>query len=79
MTDFFHRVSYWKLAIWKGVNGAVTVGIMSWLGSTNAIDWSSLHLGEKWAIGLTALVAVTKYIDGFLDTTMSSLRNGRQE
>lgn len=73
---FLSSMLYWKLAIWKLANGCLKVGLMAFLGATAAKHWSAMNGDEKLVIWLTATVAVSTFVDAFIDQTMTTLRNG---
>lgn len=68
---------YWKLAIWKAVNGAVAVGIAAYIGATSATRWVDMHAEERVLVILGAWLAVSKFLDGFFDQTIARLTAGR--
>lgn len=78
MSEFLNRARLqfilYKLAIWKGVNGCLKVGVMAYLGATASVHWSDMHSDERVVVILTAYVAMASFIDGFLDQTTNQLR-----
>lgn len=66
---------YWKLGIWKCINGTLKVGIMAYIGGTASVRWSDMHSDERVVLILTAWVAMSGYLDGFFDQTMSTLKS----
>ena len=68
---------YWRIAIFKVANGTLKAGVMAYLAGTAAQKWTDLSGDAKATVILTAVVAMTTFIDGFLDNTMTNLRVGR--
>jgi len=68
---------YWKLAIWKLIHGSFTVVASGFIGATAAVDWGVMSGKEKVLICLTLAMALGKFIDAFLDQTLSRLVAGK--
>jgi hypothetical protein len=76
MNDNFKTLLYWKLVIWKTLNGAQTVAITAFIGATAAQNWETMNPSEKWTVGLMTYLAVCKFLDGFFDQTLAQLKAG---
>ena len=68
---------YWKVAIFKGVNGFLLVILLAFLGGTDSVDWEKLMPFEKIRLALVCIAAGCKFLDGFLDQTVQNLRVGK--
>lgn len=66
---------YWRLVIFKVINGTVKVGVMSYLGATASVRWSDMHADERAVVILTAYVAMSSFLDGFFDQTINQLKS----
>lgn len=67
----------WRLAIYKLINGAFLVAAVAYIGATASVNWVDMHANERVIIGLTVLIAVGKFVDGFFDTTVPKLLAGK--
>lgn len=68
---------YWKLAIWKAFSGCFLLGAAGYMAFLTQIDWmpKEQKLWHSFVVG--TLIAMTKFLDGFLDQTASRLIAGK--
>lgn len=65
--------TYWKLVIFKTANGFLLVIAMTFLSSTDGIDWEAFTTFQKIKLAIFCLVAGLKFIEGFFDQTLSKM------
>ncbi len=70
---------YWRLAIWKFLNGTLKVGIAAFIGGTAAQTWDTMNPSEKTLVILSAILAMQTFIDGFLDQTLAQLKGDKPQ
>ncbi len=79
MGEFFNKtviqVNYWKVAIFKGGNGWLTVFLLT-LFATD-IDFSKMTKWQICRLFAMAFVAGAKFIDGFIDQTINNLKSAQ--
>ena len=68
---------YYRLVSWKVFNGSLVVGIMAYIGATAAYSWSDLSNDARVTVCLSTIVAVCKFFDGFIDSTLNNLAKGK--
>lgn len=66
-------ITYWKLVIFKTANGFLLVIAMTFLSSTDGIDWEAFTPFQKLKLAIFCLVAGLKFIEGFFDQTLSKM------
>lgn len=68
---------YWKLFIFKVINGVVMVAAAGIVTALAGVDWASLSGSQKLIIICSILITVGKYLDGLFDKTLSKLSDGK--
>lgn len=69
---------YWKLAIFKGVNGYFMAMAMAFLAFTDGEDWRTPEMRTARLV-LFCLAAGHKFLDGFFDQTFSLLKSLKEQ
>lgn len=69
---------YWKLAIFKGVNGYFMAIAMAFLAFTDSEEWKTPQM-RTLRLVLFCLVAGHKFLDGFFDQTFSLLKSLKEQ
>lgn len=72
-----HGWIYWKLAIWKILFGSFKTAGTFYIGATASVRFVDLHADQMVLVILSMLLAVTTFIDGFIDQTVGRLLSGR--
>lgn len=73
MKDTLLRFNYYKLVIFKVVNGFLLVVAMSFLAATDGVDWEAFTTFQKLKLAVFCLVAGGKFLEGFFDQTLSKM------
>lgn len=67
---------YWKLMIFKIVNGYYLAAAAAFLGFTDGPDWHTPHM-RYVRLFLFVTIAGSKFLDGLFDQTASRLNAGK--
>lgn len=77
MPELKPGVIYWKLAIWKLCYGSFKTAGTFYVGATASVRFVDLHPDQKFLVLISMAMAVTTFIDGFLDQTIGRLIAGK--
>lgn len=81
MTEFFNKISYWKMAFFRACLYACIVFVIDFL--TDTETWSQQTWDDTgpfliWRLFLGAGVESAMTLVAFLDSTMANLRKGNE-
>jgi hypothetical protein len=68
---------YWKMVLWRGGWRTVRAFLTTVFIGTVSVNWGSLSGSEKLVIIVGGLVAAGDALDGFLDQTMTKMRESK--
>ena len=68
---------YWRIAVWKLCWGSMKQAALAYIGATAAIRFVDMNGEQKIIVGITTIMAVGGFVDGFLDTTIGRLVAGK--
>lgn len=79
MSAWFHntgvQLTYWRLAIWKGVNGTIIVALGGIVAGLANLQWADMDTQARFLFCAGVALSVLKSVDMLLDQTIGNLRN----
>jgi hypothetical protein len=78
MAEQFNRIWFvWKLVIFKVITNSIVIAGTGYLAAMHSTKWANLDGEDRFCLILGLVIAVLKYIDGFLDKTVSKINSGQ--